>query len=83
MVVDYSQIINRCTLLDAYPLPKINKIIAQITKGSIYGTLDVKSANYQIPLTPEDCLLTAFKAYGKLYQYIRQPLGVTNSVSFF
>ena len=35
MVVDYSQTINRYTLLDAYPLPKINEIIAQIAKGSV------------------------------------------------
>ena len=33
MVVDYSQTINRYTLLDAYPLPKIDEIIAQIAKG--------------------------------------------------
>ena len=44
MVVDYSQTINRYTLLDAYPLPKINEIIAQIAKGSVYSTLDLKSA---------------------------------------
>ena len=44
MVVDYSQTIKRYTLLDAYPLSKIDEIIAQIAKGSVYSTLDLKSA---------------------------------------
>ena len=83
MVVDYSQTINRYTLLDAYPLPKIDEIIAQIAKGSVYSTLDLKSAYYQIPLPPEDRPYTAFEACGKLYQYTRLPFGVTNGVSFF
>ena len=42
MVVDYSQTINRYTLLDAYPSPKIDEIIAQIAKGSVYNNLDLK-----------------------------------------
>ena len=54
MVVDYSQTINRYTFLDAYPLPKIDEIIAQITKGSVCTTLDLKSAYYQIPLPPPE-----------------------------
>ena len=80
MVVDYLQTVNRYTLLDAYPLPKIDEIIAQIAKGSVHSTLDLKSAYYQIPLPPEECPYTAFEACGKLYQYTKLPFGVTNSV---
>ena len=83
MIVDYLQTINRYALLDAYSLPKIDEIITQIAKGSVYSTLDLKSAFYQIPLPPEDCLYTAFEAYRKLYQYTRLPFGATNGVSFF
>ena len=39
MVVDYSQTINRYTLLDTYPLPSINEKISEIAKGSIFSTL--------------------------------------------
>ena len=83
MVVDYSQTINRYTVLDAYPLPNIDEVVAQIAKGRVYSTLDLKSAYYQIPLSPEDRPYTAFEACGKLYQYTRLPFGVTNGVSFF
>ena len=80
MVVDYSQTINRFTLLDAYPLPNIDE---QIAKASVFSTLDLKSAYYQLPLLAEDRPYTAFEAEGKLYQYTRLPFGVTNGVSFF
>ena len=83
MVIDYSQTVNRFTLLDAYPLPNIDEHISAIAKGTIFSTLDLKSAYYQIPLCPEDRQFTAFEADGKLYQYTRLPFGVTNGVSSF
>ena len=83
MVVDYSQTINKFTLLDAYPLPNIDEQVSEIAKGSVFSTLDLKSAYYQLPLCAEDRPYTAFEACGKLYQYTRLPFGVTNGVSYF
>ena len=34
MVVDYSQTINKFTLLDAYPLPNIDEQVSEIAKGT-------------------------------------------------
>ena len=83
MVVDYSQTVNRYTLLDAYPLPNIEEKVAKIAKCSVFSTLDLKSAYYQVPLLVKNQPYTAFEAEGKLYQYTRLPFGVTNGVSFF
>ena len=83
MVVDYSQTNNRFTLLDAYPLPNIDEQIAKIAQASVFSTLNLKSAYYQLPFHAEDRPYTAFEAEGKLYQYTRLPFGVTNGVSFF
>ena len=83
MVVDYSQTINRYTLLDAYPLPSIDEQVNAIAQGHVFSTLDLKSAYYQIPLCSADRPFTAFEADGKLYQYTRLPFGITNGVSFF
>ena len=83
MVVDYSQTVNRCTLLDAHPLPNINEQISEIAKWNVFSTLDLKSAYYQIPLCPADRPFTAFEADGRLYQYTRLPFVVTNGVSCF
>jgi hypothetical protein len=83
MVVDYSQTINRFTLLDAYPLPKIDMLVQSIAKYNYFSRLDLKSAYYQIPLHEEDKPFTAFEANGELYHYNRLPFGLTNAVAAF
>lgn len=40
LVIDYSQTINRFTLLDTYPLPRIDEIISEIAKYKVYSTLE-------------------------------------------
>ena len=83
MVIDYSQTINRYTLLDAYPLPKIDEMINKMVQyNGVYSSVALTSA-YQIPLNPEDCPYTAYEAGGKLYQFTRLPQGITNGVSSF
>ena len=83
MVIDYSRTINMFTLLDAYPLPRIDDQVNQIARGKIFSTLDLKSAYHQIPLCEIDREYAAFEADGKLYQYTRLRFGVTNGVSHF
>ena len=83
MVVDYSQTINKFTLLDTYPLPNIDEQVTEIAKGTVFSTLNLKSVNYQLPLCPEDRPYMAFKTCGKLYQYTCFLFGVTNGVSYF
>ena len=83
MVVDYSQTINRYTMLDAYPLPNIESMIQRIAQYEVFSTLDLKSAYHQIAIKPCEKIYTAFEANGKLYQFQRIPFGVTNGVSSF
>ena len=44
MVIDYSQTINKYTLLDAYPPPNIYEQIREIARVLVFNTLDLKSA---------------------------------------
>ncbi|XP_077968990.1 uncharacterized protein LOC120332989 [Styela clava] len=84
LVIDYSQTINRYTALDAYPLPRINNIINEVSKGKIYSTIDLRSAYHQIPISDVDRpSYTGFEAAGSLYQFCRVPFGVTNGVAVF
>ena len=83
MVVDYSCTINKFTILDAYPLPKIDELISQISHNFVFTTVDLSKAYYQIPLLEEDKPYTAFEACGQLYQFRRIPFGLTNAVSVF
>ncbi|GFU83676.1 retrovirus-related Pol polyprotein from transposon opus [Trichonephila clavipes] len=83
MVVDYSQTINKYTLLDAYPLPKIEEVILKISKNKVFSKIDLQSAYHQIPIQDSERHYTAFEACGKLYQFLRVPFGVTNGVACF
>ncbi|GFX21450.1 retrovirus-related Pol polyprotein from transposon opus [Trichonephila clavipes] len=83
MVVDYSQTINKYTLLDAYPLPKIEEVILKISKNKIFSKIDLQSAYHQIPIQNSERHYTAFEACGKFYQFLRVPFGVTNGVACF
>ena len=83
LVIDYSETINRFTLLDAYPLPRIDDMINQIAQYGVYSTIDMRSAYHQVPIKEEDKPYTAFEADGGLYQFCRLPFGVTNGVSCF
>ena len=83
MVVDYSQTINKYTLLDVYPPPRIDEMVSDITKYRIFSTLDLRSAYHQIPIKPEEKPYMAFEACGRLYQFRRIPFGVTNGVASF
>ena len=74
---------NRYTLLDAYPLPKIDKIVNKVANDRFYSSLDLKSAYHHVPLLERERPFTAFEAMGKLYQYRRLPFDVSNGASAF
>ncbi|XP_068222852.1 uncharacterized protein [Palaemon carinicauda] len=66
MVIDYSQTINRFTELDAYPLPRIDETVNNVSRYKVFSTLDLKSAYHQVPIREDEKLYTAFEASGKL-----------------
>ena len=83
MVIDYSQTVNKYTLLDAYPLPRMRDVVQNVARYKIYSTLDLTSAYHQVELPPQDRLYTAFEADGALWQWKRIPFGLTNAVPCF
>ncbi|KAL9975044.1 hypothetical protein ACROYT_G012160, partial [Oculina patagonica] len=83
LAIDYSQTINRFTLLDAFPLPRISDMVNKMAQYRVFSTIDLRSAYHQVPLKKEDKPYTAFEARGNLYQFTRLPFGVTNGVACF
>ena len=83
MVIDYSRTINIYTELDAYPLPRIDKMVNDLTKYTYLSTLDLENAYYQEAIPECDRPFTAFEANGRLYQFTKIPFGVTNGVAAF
>ena len=65
-LVDYSQTINQFTLLDAYPLPRIEDMVNEIASYRVFSNLDLTSAYH---LVTEERKCTAFEAPGSLYHF--------------
>ena len=83
LAIDYSQTINRFTLLAAFPLPRISDMVNKIAQYRVFSTIDLRSAYHQVPLKEADKPYTAFEARGNLYEFTRLPFGVTNGVACF
>ena len=83
LCVDYSQTVNRFTYLDAYPLPRIDDTIRNVSKHRWFSTLDLRKAYHQVELLPSEREYTAFEANGRLYHYKRMPFGLKNAPAAF
>jgi len=81
--LSFSQIVNRFTLLDAYPLPRTEDIVNKLSKDKYYTSLNLRSAYHQVSIRKNDQPFTACEALGRLYQYKKLPFGVTNGVVVF
>jgi len=64
LFIDHSQTINKFTLLDAYPLPRMQTVANSVAQYNWFSSLDLKSAYHQVPILPEERLFTAFEANG-------------------
>jgi hypothetical protein len=64
--VDYRKL-NEMTKTDAYPLPRIDETLEALSGARFFTTLDLLSGYWQVGLTPEARLKSAFCARSGLY----------------
>ena len=83
LCIDYSQTINIYTELDAFPLARIDDMVNELSKYSVFSTFDLRSAYHQIEILESERKYTAFEANGKLLEFTRIPFGVKNGVAAF
>jgi hypothetical protein len=49
MCINYCQL-NSNTILDAYPLPRIDKLTLQLNGAKVFSKIDLNNAYHQIPM---------------------------------
>ena len=77
--VDYRKL-NQVTKKDAYPIPYVSSILDRLRGAKYLSSLDIKSAYWQIPVSPCSREYTAFTVPGRgLYQFRRMPFGLSNA----
>jgi transposase InsO family protein len=75
--------LNKVTVKDQYPLPRISDLIHSIKGSKFFAALDLRSGYWQVPVEKESIKYTAFRCFMGLYEFLRMPFGLTNGPATF
>lgn len=76
--------LNKNSVPDAYPLPRISTILDRLRNARYVSSLDLKDGYWQIPLEKESRKYTAFTVAGRgLYQWRVMPFGLHSAPATF
>jgi hypothetical protein len=77
-VNDYRQL-NRNTVCDSHPLPRIDDILNDYAKGRVWATIDMMNSFFQMRMHPSDIPLMAVLTPFGLFKWMVMPMGLKNA----
>ena len=82
LCIDYRQL-NKVTIKNKYPLPKIDDLFDQLQGVSVFSNINLRSGYYQLRIKESDISMKTFRIrYGR-YEFLLMPFGLTNAPEAF
>ncbi|GKD69415.1 putative reverse transcriptase domain-containing protein [Tanacetum coccineum] len=82
MFIDYHEL-NKLTLKNRYPLPRIDNLFDQLQGLSVYSKINMRFDYHQLRVREKDILKTAFRTRYGHYKFQVMPFGLTNAPTVF
>ena len=82
LCIDYRKL-NSLTRKDAYPIPRIDELLARVAKAKVFTKLDIRQAFNRIRMDPDSEEYTAFRTRYGTYKTKVLPFGLYNGPAIY